>query len=110
MAVVRSALRRVANRLSGSSAAPSLMCRREPEILQATPLPSLRPAAPWMPRPDPVAQLTRTFTSPAAAAAAAARTRRIPNLPGPVRGTEGTKWAGQKRFLSMDRKETAGNP
>uniref|UniRef100_A0A0A9GXT9 Uncharacterized protein n=1 Tax=Arundo donax TaxID=35708 RepID=A0A0A9GXT9_ARUDO len=79
MAMVRSALGTVSRRLSGSSAASSVMCRRGPEILQAPPLPSRRPAARWMPRPGPAMQLMRTFAS-SAAAAAASRIRRIPNL------------------------------
>ncbi|KAL6633715.1 hypothetical protein ACP70R_026386 [Stipagrostis hirtigluma subsp. patula] len=107
MAMVRSALVRASRRLSGSSAAPSVMCRRGPEILQAPPLPSLRPAAALMPRPGPAVQM-RTFTSPAAVQAAC--TCRIPNLQGrqhfPVnsKGTEGMKCADQKRLLSSERR------
>ncbi|KAL6911786.1 hypothetical protein ACP4OV_000591 [Aristida adscensionis] len=78
MAMVRSALGRVSHRLSGLSAAQSLMRQRGPEILQAPPLPSISPAVPWVLRSGPAAQLLRTFTSPATAAAA--RTRCIPNL------------------------------
>ncbi|XP_052163466.1 uncharacterized protein LOC127780584 [Oryza glaberrima] len=96
MAMMRSALARVFRRsASGSCSAPAGVCRRRPEIIdQAPPLPSLRPAA--MPQ-----------MSVAAAAAAAAPTRRL--LQGPRQflviseATEGVKWAGQKRFFSMER-------
>ncbi|KAL6911834.1 hypothetical protein ACP4OV_000639 [Aristida adscensionis] len=104
MAMVRSALGRVSHRLSGSSAAQSLMRQRGPEILQAPPLPSISPAVPWVLRSGPAAQLLRTFTSPATAAAAC--TRCIPNLQGRkqfARGAEGIKWGEQKRFFSMGR-------
>uniref|UniRef100_A0A0E0LGG4 Uncharacterized protein n=1 Tax=Oryza punctata TaxID=4537 RepID=A0A0E0LGG4_ORYPU len=120
MAMMRSALARVFRRsASGSCRAPAAgVCRRRPDIDQAPPpLPSLlRPAAaaPWMlPRPGsaphPQPQMVRTFMSVAAgdAAAAAAPTRRL--FQGRrqflviSKATEGVKWAGQKRFLSMER-------
>ncbi|KAL6911787.1 hypothetical protein ACP4OV_000592 [Aristida adscensionis] len=113
MAMVRSALGRVSRRLSGSAAAPSAMCRRGLEILQAPPLPSLRPAGAWMPRPEPPAQLMRTLASPAvAAAAAAARTRCIQgwqHFPVVSKGTQGMKCAEQNRFLCTGRKANGAN-
>ncbi|TKW41092.1 hypothetical protein SEVIR_1G291000v4 [Setaria viridis] len=109
MAMLRSALGRVFRRLSGPSAAPSMMSQRGAEILRSPTLPSLRPAELLVPHPEPAAQLMRTFMSPAATGTAA-RTRGVPNFQGwqhfPV-GTEGVKCLQQKRFLSVERKETS---
>uniref|UniRef100_K3YX51 Uncharacterized protein n=1 Tax=Setaria italica TaxID=4555 RepID=K3YX51_SETIT len=79
MAMLRSALGRVFRRLSGPSAAPSMMSQRGAEILRSPTLPSLRPAELLVPHPEPAAQLMRTFMSPAATGAAA-RTRGVPNF------------------------------
>ncbi|XP_022680437.1 uncharacterized protein LOC101758006 isoform X2 [Setaria italica] len=109
MAMLRSALGSVFRRLSGPSAAPSMMRQRGAEILRSPTLPSLRPAELLVPHPEPAAQLMRTFMSPAATGTAA-RTRGVPNFQGwqhfPV-GTEGVKCLQQKRFLSVERKETS---
>ncbi|TVU28128.1 hypothetical protein EJB05_19637, partial [Eragrostis curvula] len=103
--MLRSVLGRASRRLSASSAAPSVTCRRGPaEILKR----SLSNAAPWVPRPGAAAHLMRAFTSPTAGAPAAP-TRRIPNLqrhfPVFSERIEGVKLTGQKRFFSTERKE-----